>query len=386
MTLSPVQKKLAKPGPRKLLALDGGGIRGLITIEVLAEIERILRETFRQGDDFVLADYFDYIGGTSVGAITAACLALGMPVAKIRAFFVENASVMFKKAHWWERLWYKYQCDELRDKIRAIIADMRGDLPGLETFDDTLGSPMLRTLLLLMMRNATTDSPWPVSNNPAARYNCDREAEGCNLRLPLWQLIRASTAAPTYFAPEAITVGSSTFYFDDGGMTPFPNPAFQLFLMSTLGCYNVGWATGEDQMLLVSIGTGAWESRRPDTNWVGNMLYQAATIPSVLIGANIAHQDLLCRVFGRCKAGHVMDAEIGDMIADQETLINPKLFTYLRYDADLSQQGLADLGLPGIRAENVQSMDSVVHIPEFAEIGKALGRKVIAEHFSRFPP
>ena len=39
-----VADKLAKPGPRKLLALDGGGIRGLITVEVLAEIERLLRE------------------------------------------------------------------------------------------------------------------------------------------------------------------------------------------------------------------------------------------------------------------------------------------------------------------------------------------------------
>lgn len=36
--------KLAKSGPRKLLALDGGGIRGLITIEILAKIERMVRE------------------------------------------------------------------------------------------------------------------------------------------------------------------------------------------------------------------------------------------------------------------------------------------------------------------------------------------------------
>ena len=86
-----VADKLAKPGPRKLLALDGGGIRGLITIEVLAEIERLLREDSDVGDEFVLADYFDYIAGTSTGAVIATCLSVGMSVERIRDFYVENA-------------------------------------------------------------------------------------------------------------------------------------------------------------------------------------------------------------------------------------------------------------------------------------------------------
>ncbi len=387
MILSPVQAKLAKSGPRKLLALDGGGIRGLITIEVLAEIERLLRKIYNRGDDFVLADYFDYIGGTSVGAITAACLALGMPVAKVRQFYVENAKIMFKTAHWWQRLWYKYQCEELKAKIRDVIADLGADAPtGRAALNETLGTPLLRTLLLLVMRNATTDSPWPISNNPHGAYNANLDSDDCNLKLPLWQLIRASTAAPTYFAPEEISVGKKTFLFDDGAMTPFGNPAFQLFLMATLDRYNVRWPTGEDKLLLVSIGTGAWESRRPQGNWFGHMLYYAATIPNVLIGANVAHQDLLCRVFGQCRVGHVIDEELGAMIADAGGLIRPKLFSYLRYDTDLSQEGLNDLGLPGVRSEDVQSMDSIGQIPTLMEVGKALAKKVLEEHFSNFAP
>ena len=106
------------------------------------------------------------------------------------------------------------------------------------------------------MRNATTDSPWPLSNNPAALYNRpDREFR--NLDIPLWQLVRASTAAPTFFPPEVIDIGGGkSFVFVDGGVTMYNNPAFQLFLMATLEPYNLGWATGEEQMLLVSIGTG----------------------------------------------------------------------------------------------------------------------------------
>ena len=49
--------KLARTGPRKLLALDGGGIRGVITLEILAEIEKTLQAKLGRGDDFVLADY-----------------------------------------------------------------------------------------------------------------------------------------------------------------------------------------------------------------------------------------------------------------------------------------------------------------------------------------
>jgi predicted acylesterase/phospholipase RssA len=69
-----------KPEIRKILALDGGGIRGIITLEILARIESLLREKSGRRDDFVLADYFDFIAGTSTGAIIGTALSLGMTV------------------------------------------------------------------------------------------------------------------------------------------------------------------------------------------------------------------------------------------------------------------------------------------------------------------
>ena len=80
--------------------------------------------------------------------------------------------------------------------------------------------------MLLIMRNATTDSP-SMSNNPRAKYN-DLARANSNARLPLWQLVRASTAAPTYFPPETIEVGEQRFVFVDGGVTMYNNPAFHL--------------------------------------------------------------------------------------------------------------------------------------------------------------
>jgi len=56
---SHVTRRMQKSPPYRLLALDGGGIRGIITIEVLAELERVLQQALGKDDTFVLADYFD---------------------------------------------------------------------------------------------------------------------------------------------------------------------------------------------------------------------------------------------------------------------------------------------------------------------------------------
>src|SRR6266576_536706 len=114
--------KLNKIGPRKLLALDGGGIRGVITLEILAEIEHQLQKKLGRGDDFVLADYFDYIAGTSTGAIIATCLALGMRVSDIEQFYIESGPAMFDKASLLARFFKgKFHDEKLKKKLQAII-------------------------------------------------------------------------------------------------------------------------------------------------------------------------------------------------------------------------------------------------------------------------
>ena len=68
--------------PKRMLSLDGGGMRGVLSLEVLAAIEARLRDRFRN-PRLVLADYFDYIAGTSTGAIIATALALGNSVEQV---------------------------------------------------------------------------------------------------------------------------------------------------------------------------------------------------------------------------------------------------------------------------------------------------------------
>ena len=89
--------KLAKTGPRKLLACDGGGIRGMISVEILARIEKELRAASGK-PGLVLADYFDYVAGTSTGAIIATLVALGFSMDEAREFYLKSGAEMFQPA------------------------------------------------------------------------------------------------------------------------------------------------------------------------------------------------------------------------------------------------------------------------------------------------
>jgi patatin-like phospholipase/acyl hydrolase len=380
-----IQAKLDKEPPYKLLACDGGGIRGIISIEILAKIEDELRVSSGNGK-LVLADYFDYVAGTSTGAIIATLVSLGFSVAEIRAFYLESGAEMFEKAAFWERWFWKFRPQRLEEMLKCVLSQKTGQpVP-------TLGSAELRTLLMFVLRNATTDSPWPISNNPRAKYN-DLAARGddSNLHLPLWQLVRASTAAPTYFAPEIITINPrhpKKFIFVDGGVTMYNNPAFQLFLMATSEPYRLGWRTGENEMLIVSIGTGTSAGAKA-TLRVEDMtlLFNASNIPSALMAAALHEQDFLCRIFGRCLAGDPIDREVSDVIRQGIPGL-PKLFTYARYNPDLSREGLAALGLNQIRPEHVQQMDSVAYIKELQEVGRAAAQRFVDTklQFVGFPP
>jgi len=369
-----LESRLVAQGPRKLLAIDGGGIRGLIALGVLAEIERLLRAQSGADDAFVLADYFDYTAGTSTGALIAASLALGFSVERVQRLYTMHAGAIFHPARLRERLRNRYSSDALA----ALLQEEYGA-------DTELGSTRLRTLLLLMLRNASTNSPWPVSNNPDALFN-QPDLPDCNLRFPLWQLVRASTAAPMFFPPEVIDVGGREHVFVDGGLTPYNNPAFQLFLMATAEPYRLNWPTGEDQLLLVSLGTGL----NPRTNahlspaQMG-VMYNAANVPAALISAAMYQQDLLCRLFGTCLIGDRLDSEVGDMIGIRGP-VTPKIFTYLRYDTELSPPSLARLGLGHIPVEQIIRLDAIKHMPAFQAIGTALAKQVRLEHFAGFPP
>lgn len=387
-----VLARMKSNGPKKILACDGGGILGLMSVEILAKLEADLRTRFDK-PDLVLADYFDFVCGTSTGAIIASCISTGMSTDQIRNFYTGSGKQMFDKASLLKRLKYSYNDEPLAKKLREELDKALHHTASAAAPNATLGDAGLRTLLMMVMRNVTTDSPWPVSNNPLAKYN-DVARPDCNLKLPLWQLVRASTAAPVFFPPEVVTFGEGTtktyeFIFVDGGVTTYNNPAFLAFQMVTAAPYKISWPTGDDRLLIVSVGTGSTAKARPnleaDDLW---LVDNAKNLPGALMNAASAGWDMACRVIGDCRFGPQIDREIEDLVPSETCPITstiPKQFAYVRYDPDVSQDGLNKLGLADIKAEQVQVMDSVKHMPEIQRVGVAYAaRNVSLKHLRGF--
>lgn len=357
-----------KAGQRRLLALDGGGIRGLITLGILEKMEADLRRILKKDASFRLADYFDFIGGTSTGAILAVGLSIGLSASELTKFYLEAGPLMFKKEELLERLWNKFKSDPLEAKLKEIL--------GKTT---ELGSPKLKTLLLLVMRNISTDSPWPVTNNPNAHYNA-RDRDDCNLKLPLWQLVRASTAAPTYFPPEVVKLKEGRqFVFVDGGVTPYNIPAFLMFRKATAEPYRLLWERGEDKMLIVSAGTGSAPRLGPQAGDPNRSLLEVAmSIAGEMMNGMAYDQDINCRTVGRCVFGPEIDREVKDMVPAQPLSENlGRSFLYARYDPDLTREGLDALGLKKLSPEAVGKMDSVKAVDDLMAVGKAYAKKAL---------
>jgi hypothetical protein len=230
----------------------------------------------------------------------------------------------------------------------------------------------------------------PLTNNPRSKFN-DPERYDSNLRMPLWQLLRGSTAAPTYFPPEVIEIGGRTMLLSDGGISVYNNPSLLLLLMATLEPYRVGWHAEEKELLLVSVGAGTRSTlseeatgAAPPPTAGASLIENAMIIPSALMQSAAAEQDMLCRVLGNCLAGEPLDRELGNLFGVRG-LTEKKLFTYLRYNVELTGAGLLGLGISSVNPEQVQRSDSVEHIAELQLIGRTLARaRVRPEHFEGF--
>ena len=172
--------------------------------------------------------------------------------------------------------------------------------------------------------------------------------------------------------------------------------------MATEPAYNLNWKKGEDNLLIVSIGTGAAESlgataARPNKNIVSTV----AGLPGELMYGIQLDQDVSCRTVGRCTFGAHLDREIMDLVPRQlhegmtvdehyAAMTLPlttnlgRHFLYARYNADLSGDGLKGLGFTQVDPSSIQKMDAVVNIPTLLEIGRAAGQRVEAGHFGPF--
>lgn len=351
--------------PKRILALDGGGLRGILSVALLQKIEDILCARHGKSDDFRLCHYFDLIAGTSTGAIIAAALAKGWSVEQIRQKYMELGERVFEKSLFRQGL-FRAEYDEKRliEELKAVYGD-----------NTTLGSPELQTCLLVMTKRLDTGSPWPVSNNPRGKYFASREGGVIgNGDYPLWQVVRASTAAPKYFDPESITIAERAGHksmrgdFVDGGASPFNNPALQAFMYATVDGYRIGWPTGADKMLLVSIGTGAAD---PDVKKANITAVHAIKVLLSLMDDCASLQETLLQWLSSSPTAREIDSELGDLSHD--LVAGTPLLSYLRYNVDLRQESLARLDPELTDPKLIESL-SAMDAPENMTVLHRLGQ------------
>jgi Patatin-like phospholipase len=245
--------------PKRILSLDGGGTLGIIEIAFLEKIESMLASRAQSASEFRLCDYFDLIGGTSTGAIIATALALGMSAAEIKDLYLRVGKKVFRRSF--------FRLPGIRPRFNAsglnkVLSDVLGERP--------LQSPDLKTGLAIIAKRLDTGSPWVLTNNPRSKFWDDPDPDAVTGKRPhignkhykLREIVRASTAAPYYFAPERIQIVDSEpeGLFVDGAVSPHNNPALQLFMLAGIKGYEFNWPIDRDKLLLISIGTG-W--RRP---------------------------------------------------------------------------------------------------------------------------
>ena len=356
--------RLSGPGPKRILSLDGGGIRGLITLGFLARIEYVLRERHKN-PSLKLCDYFDLIGGTSTGAIIAAGLALGFDVAHITNLYLNLGRRAFGTTLWNKfRAWY--QVRPLEEELQHVFGERR------------LDSPDIKTGLCIVSKRADTGSTWPLINHPRGKYfesNCS---------ILLRQALRASSAAPLYFIPEKLQVGKGEIgAFIDGGISLANNPALLLFCIATLRGFPFRWSVGEDRLLLVSIGTGDWRGISPaETASEAGALHWLLELPGMFIRDANRQTQMILQYLSQSPTSWLIDQEVGDLSDD---LLTPQAaLSYLRYDAFLEQEPLTRLGLSALisRLDSLREMSATDNMEALKIVGeRAAEAQIRAEHF-----
>lgn len=227
--------------PRRILSIDGGGIRGLIPAVLLESLEvatgRPARETF------------DFVAGTSTGAVLAGGVAAGFSGEQLASLYRRRGPELFRQVPLIGTL-RRVVTGQLYDvgRLHAMIAEELGDRAGWRIND-------VPNDILITAKALDDGHQWYFVKD---RPGWNRESTG---RLDLVDCLTASAAAPTYFAPWPVEgLGSLV----DGGTGVAGNPVYQ----ACVEAFEYTNAYRPDDTIVVSLGTGRFfDRRRPTWLW-----------------------------------------------------------------------------------------------------------------------
>jgi hypothetical protein len=224
---------------RYLLSVDGGGIRGIIAVSALIELERITGRLARET--------FSFVAGTSTGAIIVAAVAAGIPAEHILDLYVTRSREVFKRSPL--NLARRIVTGSMysTQKLREVIASSLGPAASWTVNDSPVD-------ILITAKRVVDGMPWYfVRDTPT---NSGRTGT-----FPLVDCVTASSAAPTYFHPWTLP-GVGTLV--DGSVGVAGNPVYQ-------ACVEAFYYTDRytpAETTIVSLGTGRFiASKQPTWIW-----------------------------------------------------------------------------------------------------------------------
>lgn len=225
--------------PYRVLAIDGGGIRGLLAAEYLRRLEADLMAHGTR-----LRDCIDLVAGTSTGSILACGLSVGMPTWKLVHLYREHGREIFpyRSRFAWAR-WRLirrmglsaplYGAGPLRELLKYTLGDRRVADAAAVT-----GPALLVPFYDVVSGAVQFAKSWAGAESPSAPL----------LRARLWEVALASSSAPTFFPGFALGAGGRLYGAIDGGVA-CNNPA-------AYAARDAVRLAGDRPVRVLSVGTG----------------------------------------------------------------------------------------------------------------------------------
>lgn len=232
---------------KRILTLDGGGIRGLISAIWLEALQERLHAAGK-GD---VRSHFDLIAGSSTGSLLATGLAAGLSPQQLTALYEHFGDEVFPGSV--ERLWSR-----LTRTFSEGLSAPRYSAHGIETVlrrvfgERTLGSVSPRLMAIAY------DT---LARSPVFFKSFKPE----HASIPLWEVCRSATAAPAYFPAHPTTIGGQRRALIDGGVVA-NNPT----ACAIAEAVRLNGDERLDALIVLSIGTGQATrpiSERDATRW-----------------------------------------------------------------------------------------------------------------------
>jgi hypothetical protein len=213
-----------------ILSIDGGGVRGVIPATLLAALEQQLGKPVRE--------CFDFLAGTSTGALIAAALAAGVPAQRVVEIYTQRSGEIFTPPRFLaepRRLIDGYMYDPAN--IRKVLSS---ELGGAASW--TLNDSPVR--LLLTAKGIDYHAWYFVRDSPRNSRKTGK--------LSLLDCAVASASAPTYFSPWTIDIDASPTVLVDGGVGVTGDPVYQACVEAFY--YDEGFTPADTRV--ISLGTG----------------------------------------------------------------------------------------------------------------------------------